>query len=415
MPYQYSEQFKSKYDSLQTVYENNSYEEMLTDFVTLGYISGEMKNYSLSLYNDLKNSNIDVVEYLDNTFDQVSNYNLSPDEKTIFKTELVALKSTYIHIEEINSLDSDSTLVYRGVGDNCDLDWGKVVDYALKGARIGLIITGGPAGLVIMFTKGKDGGSYFSKLGYIASLGGIQFGFYGFLYGHYKASEYKEFCEDCIPTGLSKRTSDNCDHSAYFLPSAGSHAYEFTWNNINGTPETATTVPGQELFITQTVPGKMLLIKVTSHCHLDEDTDMEVKKEFGPYDLYEDQLEVPDGALFFTGEDYFKFPKPSSSDYNNYYHTKTVIYLLSGVAIQYPNIYTISVVSSQNAINVSLSGNELTVTWKVDSQHWGEFYNYGNFGSTIGKVNLNVENNCSGGENKIFTLESIIAQGSFHP
>lgn len=187
------------------------------------------------------------------------------------------------------------------------------------------------------------------------------------------------------------------------------------WNNVNGTPETATTVPGQELFITQTVPGDVLEIVVTSYCHLDENTDMEMKKEFGRYNLYEDQFGVPNGSLFFTGEDYFKFPTPSSSDYNNYYHTKTVTYLLSGVAIQYPNIYTISVVSSQNAINVSLSGNELTVTWKVDSQHWGEFYNYGDFGSTNGKVNLNVKNNCSGGENKIFTLESTIAQGSFHP
>ena len=221
-----------------------------------------------------------------------------------------------------------------------------------------------------------------------------------------------EFCKNCIPTGLSRQFID-CNHSANFLPSAGENAYKFSWSITNGTAETYVTVPGQELYITQTVPGDVLLIEVTSHCHYDEDTDLKAKKEFGLYNLYEEQKEVPYGAIFFYGIDYFKFPSPTSQNYEDYSHTETLIYGLSGEAILYPDRYTIEVVSSQNAINIILNGDKLTVTWKIDSQYWDEFYGEGNFGSTNGEVNLEVKNTCPEGESDIVTLNSVITHG--HP
>ncbi len=400
------EDFRSKFDSLIDEYKDNSYEEVLLDFVSKGYISEELKDYKLSLYSDLDAGVDDVESYLDNKFNDIDNYNLSPNEKYDFKTEVKGLKYSYIYISEIDDIPIDSALVYRGdpPGD-CDIDWEEYVTtlrkYVLLGSGVGAAIGSVVPGVGTTIGAG---------VGAIVGLGA------GLVVEWNNTDQAQRFCERCIPTGLSKEPSGDCDGSALFTPTAGSHAYKFEWDILHGTPHHAFTLPGEPLQIWQDDPEYEVLIEVTSYCHFDEDMDLQLKKEFGPYDIFEDQNKVPAGALFFDGIDYFKFsPSPTSSDNANTYSVSyTETYKLGGLAILYPDVYTIDgVVSSENAINITITGTDLTVTWKVDSQHWDEFYNGGAFGHTEGIVNVKVSNNCPGGDSKTFSLKSLLSQG--HP
>lgn len=411
LPVEYRNQFKVKIDSFANLYKNNTYEEILSDFVSKGLISNELKSYKIILYNDLFNGIPDVKRYLESKFVNIDQLNLSQDEKYNFKTEVTLLKYAYQYISEIDQRSIDSLRInLRDTGDDCDIDWEKYLNslrnYVLWGSGVGAAI----GSIIPGFGTGLGGG-----IGAIVGLG------FGLMIEWDETDQDIRFCEKCIPAGLSHRLVDNCNPSAFFVAKAGSAAYKFNWSIVNGVPTSATTVPGQELLITQTNQNAPLSIVITSFCHYDEDTDLQLSKPFGPYNLFNEQVKVPESALFFIGQDYFIFnPGPTANqNFETYNVSATSNYILSGVAIDNPGKFTISdVLYSQNASYVSLEGNSLRVNWKVDSDHWDEFVGYdaGLGGQTEGIITLKVTNNCSGGESKLFNLKVTIENPNFqHP
>lgn len=399
-PSKYSFQISLKMDSLLKDYENLTQEQVLSDLESKGYISKGLKQLKSELYDDLINRVSEVESYLDEKFISSEQELLSPYEKILFKSEIVGLKYLYRYISEINRSEAEmNEIQLRGPGDDCDrFNWTDILKNIAAWTGAGTVI-GGAIGTIFFPAAGTAIG------GAVGVLSGLE---YGIIYELAKAIKSKKFCKECIPNGVSKELTELCDGSAFFKALAGSHAYKFKWNAINGNCQYEWTLPGQKNLIKQSNPDAPLLVQVTSYCHIDEDTDLTLQKSFGPYNLFEEQEQIPYGTLFFNGETSFVFePGPNDTDnFETYSVSKTVTYDLSGLAIIYPNKYSIvGIVDSQNAQNISLIGNKLTVTWKVDSpEHWLEFLE----SKTYGTISLLVQNMCPGGETRTFELKVLI-------
>ena len=153
LPNNHSLEFRTKFDSMSYIYKDNTYEEMLNSFVYNGYITTELKDYRIAIYNELKNNVSNYIEFLNEKFNQVELYNLSQDEKSILKMELISLKNIFIFADEINAMQSDTSLVFRGEpGDDCRIEPIDRINAYSKALAIGATVgstIGGPFGTAI--------------------------------------------------------------------------------------------------------------------------------------------------------------------------------------------------------------------------------------------------------------------------
>ena len=401
LPQSYQETFVNKFDSLWGYYSDFTTESMLQDMASKEMISTELANYRITIYQDLENEP-DPESYISQVFTDIDGYNLSTLEKITLKSEITNYKYLIMFLAYIptdTSAINGSDIKIRE--SECKIDWDKVLKYAKNGAWIGGVIgagLGAAAGNLLTVSAG----------GAIGALMGAQ---HGALLGFKVAIVDQEFCKKCIPLGLrGRKFSGYCDDCADYLAKENEETNSINWSNLNADPPSAVTVPGQWLTLCQLDICCNIKSFVTGDC-LNEGTPVvSPPVKIVDENIHLEQAKVPAGSFYAYGIEIFDdFPKPNEDMYSSYTHTETETYDLSGLVFQRPEL-TLSLAPASTFSNVKnasldLANKTITVTWKVDEDHWTEFYNNKRTG---GNVKVLVLNNCDGGEEKTYGINATL-------
>lgn len=368
--------------------------EMVNYLVSSGVISQSFENAYSSVMQSIDNGDSfeSILAALENDFSEVNNNSdLNNIEKVQIKSIITYLKSYFIYMNEGTSYSdslSQNKIGFREKEDcifNSDdiLEIGKEASkYAALGALIGNVI---PA------------------LG--TSVGAAAGAGVGLVIGIGKAVYTDNFCRECIMKTFGRKLTGLCDNKAYFAGTAGSSLVYFEWKRplINGKAEKRYTQSGEWNLVEQFDPVPPVTMLIYSNCDKGGKIVTVDVPAIKISNIIQDQVLVPEGSLSIVGPTSIdEFTAPSTPNWSDYNEEVTKVYDLSGLVYERPELEISGFGPfAANVENMSINGKKLTVTWKVDQDHWNEFYNDT---QTIGSLSIKVHNTCAGGEERHFFL-----------
>lgn len=401
---QYNEMVPS-IDSINNLYSSYSLEELLDELESQGLFSSELKDQFLVEMENYLATSLDHNDYYLQRQQEILASDMNEFEISTLQNELAIMHAFYEYTMEVQrNYEAADSLMNGQINfrdeNVCEIDWEAVALAAAEGSLGGFLIS------LPDIIKKKDPKKTKTKKIATAFFKAILGAMVGGAIEWWNQFKDTEFCKECLVLSLSKEFTHLCDDGAYYTPHAGSKASSFSWVNVNAIPSTATTVPGQTLLLHQVDPNFNIVMDITSNC-LNKDHEITELTAEWKDNIHTTQALVPAGDLSILGKALFNFKKPTNDSYASYYYEVTEDYNLSGLAFSWPEIALGGVSTVQNAKSVSLNGQILTVTWKVDRAHWDEFLS----NQTEGIVKLTTNNLCPDGQTKDHYLKVLIKAG----